>query len=678
MNINEVKVRKRAMNIGEQLKFYFDNNLSVMLHGASGVGKSTRVEEIDPDYESITLMDGILPEEVIGLTIFPDGSESIPKWFECYMDKITNNVDKNLTELMSSCKINGDKISGIWVPPLWYKNIVEKCTKEPNKNHILFIDELTNVRPMEQSLVFHLVLNRSIGPNLGKLPSNCVVVCAGNSKEDSISAYNLPQTLFRRFSGHVKINLDFDEFSKWGKEIKDTEKNINKIHPFIIEFLRRKKQENEVLFNSEIFNTKYDVDKNMTFAIDPRAWWQVSNILYASDNRIYKELFENKLGKDVTKMILDFVNDNSHMVEDLFGVSVCNYDMTTEEQMQFYVDNGISFMLHGVSGIGKSSRVKALDKDFTSIELKTGELPEEIKGKTLYSISKDGKNVTTTKWMPPFWYDKIVEKCKSEPNKKHILFIDELTNASPSTQNLVYHLVLKHSIGPNFGELPSNCVVICAGNSKEESSAAYNMPEPLFRRFCGHIYLDLDIKKWLEWGAKLRDDGSGRQNIHPAVLKFVSINREYVFYREYDESDPPDFAIDPRGWEQVSDIIYALNGEVCRELIQNKIGEQLTKDFMERLKPTITVEDIVNNTVDKKNIPTMFTDWYKLITELATETKIEQFEAVRKFLKKYSEETNGGGEYLTMFIDEFEKQSEENALFVYQNVKRDDDYEYEQ
>ena len=142
-----------------------------MLHGPSGVGKTKRVQELDPDCVCLQLRNGILPEEIIGKT----GTEGRQSF---------------------------------WIEPTWYTRIKEVCQKDPDHNHVLFIDELTNVDSNEQSLVFHLVLSRSIDGSIGKLPENCVVVAAGNSPEESEAAYNMPEPLFRRFEAHIELKPD--------------------------------------------------------------------------------------------------------------------------------------------------------------------------------------------------------------------------------------------------------------------------------------------------------------------------------------------------------------------------------------------------------------------------------------------------------------------------------------
>ena len=133
-----VKIEEKQLSVKDQMKFYIDNGKSFMLHGPSGVGKTRRVQELDPDCICLQLRNGILPEEIIGKT---------------------GSVGKN----------------SFWIEPTWYTRIKELCEKDPDHNHVLFIDELTNVNDKEQSLVFHIVLEHSIDGNMGALPKNCVV-----------------------------------------------------------------------------------------------------------------------------------------------------------------------------------------------------------------------------------------------------------------------------------------------------------------------------------------------------------------------------------------------------------------------------------------------------------------------------------------------------------------------
>ena len=293
-----------------------------------------------------------------------------------------------------------------------------------------------------------------------------------------------------------------------------------------------------------------------------------------------------------------------------YGIKVVDEPMTVKDQINFYVQNGMSFMLHGPSGVGKTARVEAIDPDLTAVPLWNGVLPEDVVGKVRYPNGETGLPDESKQggvWVAPDWYNELCKKCKSEPDKKHVLFIDEVTNARPTTQSLIFHITLKKSISPSKGKLPDNAVVVLAGNSKEESGAAYNMPEPLFRRMCGHIYLEANVPDWLEWGSeksRKHPDDPDRLNIHPLVSSFVGTYGNQVFYSSYDEENPQQWAMDPRGWEQVSDIIYDNKGVIRRELLESKMGKELAASLLAYAQnPPLSLEEVINKEYSRQDIP---------------------------------------------------------------------------
>ncbi len=318
-----------------------------------------------------------------------------------------------------------------------------------------------------------------------------------------------------------------------------------------------------------------------------------------------------------------------------YGIVVSDEPMPVKDQINFYIQNGMSFMLHGPSGVGKSQRVKEIDPDLTSITLCNGILPEDVIGKTIYPNGVGADGASGGFWVPPKWYTNLVRKCETEPDKQHVLFIDEVTNARETTQSLIYHVALEKSIAQGVGKLPNNAVVVLAGNSKEESGAAYNMPAPLFRRL-SHIYLDLNIKDWLEWGSehsKSHPEDTDRLNIHPLVASFVATYGQQVLYSEYDEENPGKFALDPRKWEKVSDKIYANKGVMRREILEADIGPELAASLLSYAKnPPLSLEEVIEGEYTREDIPTGQDARLALVLSLRHATP-KQVGKVRQFVE---------------------------------------------
>ena len=114
------------------------------------------------------------------------------------------------------------------------------------------------------------------------------------------------------------------------------------------------------------------------------------------------------------------------------------YDFTLERVDEEDIIRGcikgdIPVFLHGESSEGKSARVKQIDSDCVILYLSNA-TPESLNGKSVYDPNK-GEIVD----MPPSWYVKLKKKCEEEPDKIHVLFFDELTNALPSIQGMAFN-----------------------------------------------------------------------------------------------------------------------------------------------------------------------------------------------------------------------------------------------
>lgn len=361
-----------------------------------------------------------------------------------------------------------------------------------------------------------------------------------------------------------------------------------------------------------------------------------------------------------------------------FGVTVIDTPMPVREQIDFYIKTGKSFMLHGPSGIGKTARVEAIDPDLTAVPLWNGVLPEDIVGKVRYpngdvkplvvgrddggdagAVAIDSGGV----WVPPDWYIELTRKCNAEPQRQHVLFIDEVTNAKPTTQSLIFHIVLKKSISPSKGKLPKNAVVVLAGNDRTESGAAYNMPAPLFRRMSGHIYLKPNLPEWLEWASEKsarHTNMPGRLNVHPLVSAFLAANPS-AFYSAYDEDEPPRWAIDPRGWQQVSDIIYDNANTLRRELIENKIGSEYSSALLGFARqPMLGLDDVLSGNFSHADIPET-PDLRLACTLNMRHVDGRNLKTVRDFIGKYL-----GHENLAIFDSLWAAGNAERALQIAQ------------
>jgi len=198
-----------------------------------------------------------------------------------------------------------------------------------------------------------------------------------------------------------------------------------------------------------------------------------------------------------------------------------------------YVEANIPVFLHGLSGDGKSDRVKQIDPQVLDIEL-VNETPETINGRAVY-------NETTNEIVDikPVWLIKLEKLC--EDGKLHILFFDELTNATKQTQSVIFKIVLERFVN-NRWPLPPNARIVAAGNDRSESSAAHDLAEPLFGRFA-HIYIRTTVENWMPWAVE--------HKLNPYVMEFLA-NNDFYMRTPYTGTEGH---ADPRRWEMVSRVL---------------------------------------------------------------------------------------------------------------------------
>ena len=288
--------------------------------------------------------------------------------------------------------------------------------------------------------------------------------------------------------------------------------------------------------------------------------------------------------------------------------------VTEEDIIQSCVESKIPVFLHGAPGVGKSARVKQIDSDCIRVYLRNT-TPESLNG-----ISVRDKDSGEMIDIPPTWYKKLKAKCEQEPDKTHVLFLDEISNALPSIQGMAFNIVLDREVN-GIWKLPENCVTIAAGNDIEDSLAANEIAEPLFDRFA-HVYIKSNIKSWLVWASKSK--------IHPAIYGFVGYFGMDVLRTKFDGKKPN---ADERKWEMASEVLYE-TGNI--DSLRSLIGEELTdkfKDFWNM--EIIMLDEVLDDEADPSLINSMSEK--ELCATVINFTMVDESELkkVRDFVSRY-------------------------------------------
>ena len=259
-----------------------ESGVAVFLHGASSEGKSSRIKQIDPDCVILYLRNAT-PESLNGKSVY-----------------------------------NSETGEMIDIKPTWLKKLEERCEKETDKLHILFLDEITNALPSIQGMAFNIVLDREVN-GMWELPKNARIVAAGNDMKDSLAANQLAEPLFNRFV-HVYIKTKVDSWLKWASE--------NKIHPSIYAYIAYK--------GSKSLRTPYNGEKPNA---DPRKWEMASKMLYATGQ---PEMLRSLIGENITKEFCQFCKQRVITLEDVIEGNYTERDLEMDTAEKYATIVGLS------------------------------------------------------------------------------------------------------------------------------------------------------------------------------------------------------------------------------------------------------------------------------------------------------------------------------------------------
>lgn len=222
----------------------------------------------------------------------------------------------------------------------------------------------------------------------------------------------------------------------------------------------------------------------------------------------------------------------------------------------------------------------------------------------------------------PTWLKKLEDRCEKEPDKYHIVFLDEITNALPSIQGIAFNIVLDREVN-GIWQLPKNARIVAAFNDMKDSLAANELAEPLFNRFA-HVYIQTTVESWLEWASE--------HNIHPAIYAFIAYKKGEVLRSKYDGEKPN---ADPRKWEMASKMLYKTGQP---EMLRVLVGEEITREFVSFCNQrVITLDDVLNNNYTESDLQMNTSEIYATAIGLS-QVDETNFEKVREFVLKLGAE----------------------------------------
>ena len=220
------------------------------------------------------------------------------------------------------------------------------------------------------------------------------------------------------------------------------------------------------------------------------------------------------------------------------------------------LEAGISVLLLGSPGIGKSTLAVALAKDMkkTLIDIRLAQKdPAELGG--VYFPNRDAQ---TLELFPPEW----VKRACAEPC---LVFLDEFNAAVTKLhQAAAYQIVLEKRIG-EFQFHPGT-MVLAAGNHEDDNAIVTPLSSALCNRFA-HFEMRPDVATWLKWAA-----GHG---IHEHIMAFIQTYGEEVLFSASDTHSFPT----PRSWEMASKVMRRVDDGDLKRVIAACVGAPMADRF---------------------------------------------------------------------------------------------------
>ncbi|MEL6522340.1 MAG: MoxR family ATPase [Pseudomonadota bacterium] len=252
--------------------------------------------------------------------------------------------------------------------------------------------------------------------------------------------------------------------------------------------------------------------------------------------------------------------------------------------MQRDAGQRFSWMLHGRPGVGKTQIAEALARHI---------------GGRLYDVRLTQIDTADLRGLP--YYDHETRRTQwyrpedlPDDDAPAVLFLDEITAASPLLQPTVYGLLQERRVG--LHGIPDQVMILAAGNTVEDGAVAYEMGTALSDRLI-HMVVQAEAEDWLQHVAVAR-------GLHPTVIGFIKSRPDMLETLEASLRAEHMIAATPRSWERVSHIMtYVSDRETRMVMIAGTIGTAVAADFLraaEDIEATVNVEKLVKTARSKR------------------------------------------------------------------------------
>lgn len=260
------------------------------------------------------------------------------------------------------------------------------------------------------------------------------------------------------------------------------------------------------------------------------------------------------------------------------------------DMIKVYLAAGLVPYIVGSPGVGKSDTVKTIAKQrrLKVIDLRLSQCdPTDLNG----FPQTNGKKGT---YIPmdtfPLDTDDIPDGYDG-----WLLFLDEISSATPAIQAAAYKLVLDRQVG--LHNLHPKVEIVAAGNKESDNAVVHEMSTALRSRLAWINVRTPTAKEWCEWAMDTDQDHR--------VISFMNFSPDSLYQFIPEDADEDTFRC-PRTWEFMSRVMKNLGDNVPNNLTRiaaGIIGQSGAAEFSAYIRlfsKLPTYEAIVNNPTTAK------------------------------------------------------------------------------
>jgi len=210
------------------------------------------------------------------------------------------------------------------------------------------------------------------------------------------------------------------------------------------------------------------------------------------------------------------------------------------------MENPPALMVYGPPGVGKTSILKEFAEDKKrNYEVRVKHL-SRMDTTDWSGLPKQSPDQKYTEFMP-------ISLFKKTTRDRLVIFFDELNTAMPQVLNAALDVILeKKADSETFSDaadLGQRTIILAAGNlgPDEDGTQVEELSMAVKTRMV-QVRLVTDLSQWLAWARG--------KKLHPKVISYMDSEDKLVDFSAFRNGEKQ--APTPRGWERLSDMLYAL------------------------------------------------------------------------------------------------------------------------